>query len=148
MRFLSFLSGMASTLFNRAKAPPRDFLARHASRYICPRSSAASGGARVATLVDGFPKGEPKSPFGRGPGRESPGRSRYRNTGPGSQGAAMRPLVWVVRGTKALDSMGSGRAEVSLIVMKRRNRFLSPKRRQRARRTEYTHLVKIAIKRL
>jgi hypothetical protein len=29
-------------------------------------------------------------------------------------------LIWVVRGTKAPDSMGPGRAEVSLAVMQRR----------------------------
>lgn len=61
----------------------------------------------LRTSGDGYPKGEPQSPFGRGSGRESPGR--------GFQGAAMRPLVWVVRGTKALDSMGvQGESEVSL----------------------------------
>ncbi|MEW8029221.1 MAG: hypothetical protein AB2794_11595 [Candidatus Thiodiazotropha endolucinida] len=39
------------------------------------------------------------------------------------QGA--KALVWVVRGTKALDRVGAGRAEVSLIVMQRRDVALS-----------------------
>ncbi|MES9822812.1 MAG: hypothetical protein ABW127_00105 [Candidatus Thiodiazotropha endolucinida] len=60
----------------------------------------------------------------------------------------MRPLVWVVRGTKALDSMGvQGESEVSTgcnATPKRCRSHTEPS----GRMWRSSHLVKIAIKRL
>ena len=119
---------------------------------LCPATCPRAAGSGVATPVDGIPKGEPKSPFGR---------SRCRNTGPGFQGAAMRPLVWVVRGTKALDSqlrqptqlccfgpMGvQGESEVSSGRGETPKSFPQSGVSHTTRRTEPNPLVKIAIKR-
>jgi len=129
-------------------------------------------GSRVAILVDGFPKGEPKSPFGRGPGRESPGRwvSRGRaeiSLWSGLSGASPKCEA---RGQikNALDLMGvQGESKVSsgrrrseaaklhgpFIKMGSRDVVASNPRRNAATPNHRagvgsTHLVKIAIKRL
>jgi hypothetical protein len=60
----------------------------------------------------------------------------------------MRPLVWVVRGTKALDSMGvQGESEVSSGRGETPKPFPQSDVSHTTRRTEHNPLVKIAIKR-
>src|SRR6056297_243499 len=97
------LSGFAAAA-GHLRSPSPSSHRRHGrlrARGPAPKSLVAVQGANA--LVDGFPKGEPKSPYGRsrcrntdrGPGCENPGR--------GIEGAR-KPLVWFPKGTKALWS--------------------------------------------